>query len=596
VPGRIEDYALLGDCRTAALVGRDGSIDWLCFPRFDSGACFAALLGNEEHGRWRIAPAGAIVETSRRYRDDTLILETSFRTREGCVRIVDWMTPESHRPRLFRLVQGVSGEVAMTLDLVIRFDYGAIVPWVRRTVSGLRAVAGPDTLLLHTPIELRGQNMHTRADFVVHAGEEIGFELAWCATYEPALAPDDPATILSDTETWWRNWAARCRCDGPWRDAVIRSMITLKALTYTPTGGIVAAVTTSLPEKLGGVRNWDYRYCWLRDSTFTLYSLVNAGYIDEARAWRQWLVNAIAGHPADLNIMYGVAGERRLTELSLDWLPGYEGSQPVRIGNAAWQQHQLDVYGEVIDSLHLARRVGIEPNEDAWRMECEMLSFLEKDWAKTDEGIWEVRGPSRHFTHSKLMAWVAFDRAVKSIEGFGLEGPVERWRALAAEIHRDVCAKGFDPELGSFVQFYGGKTIDASLLMMALVGFLPPQDPRIVGTVRAVERCLLRDGLVDRYRTQEEIDGLPEGEGAFLAATFWYADNLVLQGRYDDARAHFERLLALRNDLGLLAEEYDRKEKRLVGNFPQAFSHVGLVNTATNLTMAAGPAKDRQKT
>jgi GH15 family glucan-1,4-alpha-glucosidase len=595
VPGKIEDYALVGDCRTAALVGRDGSVDWLCFPRFDSGACFAALLGSNEHGRWSLAPKCEVRNVRRAYRGDSLILESEFETGAGRVKVIDWMTPGSQGPHLFRMVEGVSGEVPMCLHLVIRFDYGSIVPWVRRTPRGLRAVAGPDSLYLFTAVDLRGENMHTAAEFVVHAGERIGFELAWRSTYDAPPAESDIEASLRDTEAWWKDWAGRCRYDGEWREPVMRSMITLKALTYAPTGGIVAAVTTSLPESIGGVRNWDYRFCWLRDATFALYALINGGYTGEARAWREWLVNAVAGHPADLNIMYGLSGERRLTELTLDWLPGYEGSRPVRIGNAAWQQHQLDVYGEVIDSLHLARRVGLEPSEDAWRIEREMMNYLENDWDQPDEGIWEVRGPRRQFTHSKLMAWVAVDRAVKSVERFGLEGPVERWRKLAACIRRDIDERGFDRELGSYVQFYGSKMIDASLLMMPLVGYLPATDPRILGTVAAVERYLMREGLVDRYRTSEHVDGLPEGEGAFLACTFWYADNLALQGRYGEARRCFERLLALRNDVGLLAEEYDLERRRLIGNFPQAFSHVGLVNTAMNLSAAGGPAQDRQK-
>jgi GH15 family glucan-1,4-alpha-glucosidase len=595
VAGSIEDYALVGDCRTAALIGRDGSVDWLCFPRFDSGACFAALLGTPEHGRWLIAPKDEVRHVRRRYRGDTLILETLFETDAGRITLIDWMTPGSRGPHLFRMVCGEAGAVAMRLHLVIRFDYGSIVPWVRRTPRGIRAVAGPDTLFLHTPVDLRGENMHTGAEFVVRAGEKIGFELAWCHTYDTPQVEADVGASLRETEASWSEWAGRCHYGGEWRDAVMRSMITLKALTYAPTGGIVAAPTTSLPERIGGVRNWDYRYCWLRDSTFALYALINGGYLDEARAWRAWLVNAVAGRPADLNIMYGLSGERRLTELTLDWLPGYENSKPVRIGNAAWNQHQLDVYGEVIDSLHLARRVGLEPSEDAWRIECEMMRFLESDWDQPDEGIWEVRGPRRQFTHSKLMAWVAVDRAVKSVERFGLQGPVERWRALCSLIREDIDRQGFDPQLESYVQYYGAKTIDASLLMMPLVGFLPAKDPRMLGTVAAVERYLMREGLVDRYRTSEHIDGLPRGEGAFIPCTFWYADNLVLQGRYDQARECFERLLALRNDVGLLAEEYDIERRRLVGNFPQAFSHVGLVNTARNLVAAGGPAEDRHK-
>lgn len=593
--GKIEDYALVGDCRTAALVGNDGSVDWLCFPRFDSGACFAALLGSPEHGRWRLAPEDETCKVRRRYRDDTLILETEFETGSGRVTLIDWMTPGAGGSRLFRMLRGESGEVVVCMDLVIRFDYGAIVPWVRRTASGIRAVAGPDTLVLFTPVELKGENMHTRARFVVRAGERIGFELAWCRTYGALPQPGDIEASLQDTEAQWHAWAHRCRYTGEWRDAVTRSMITLKALTYAPTGGIVAAATTSLPEKLGGVCNWDYRYCWLRDATFTLYALVNGGYMEEARAWREWLLNSVAGHPADLNIMYGLSGERRLTELELDWLPGYEGSRPVRIGNAAWRQHQLDVYGEVVDALYFARRVGMEPSDDAWRIQLALLNFLESDWDKPDEGIWEVRGPRRPFTHSKLMAWVAVDRAIKSVEHFGLPGRVERWRVLREVIRRDIDTNGFDPALNAYVQYYGGKTIDASLLMMPLVGYLPARDPRVLGTVAAVERHLMTDGLIARYQTRADVDGLPEGEGAFLLVTFWYVDNLCLQGRYAEARSLFERLLALRNDVGLLSEQYDPQRKRLVGNFPQAFSHVGLVNTARNLTAAGGPAEDRPR-
>jgi len=596
VPGRIEDYALVGDCRTAALIGRDGCVDWLCFPRFDGPACFAALLGAEEHGRWLLAPEGEVRSLRRRYRGDSLILETEFVVAgAGRVTLIDWMTPGSQAPHLFRLVRGDEGSVRMRLDLVVRFDYGAIVPWVRRTETGMRAVAGPDTLYLHTSVALHGEDMHTRAEFEVRAGERIGFELAWSRTYDPPPQRNGIETRLRETEAWWRQWSQRCRYDGEWRDEIMRSMITLKAMTYTRTGGIVAAVTTSLPERLGGVRNWDYRYCWLRDATFTLYALVNGGYMEEARAWREWLVNAVAGRPSDLNIMYGLSGERRLTELTLDWLPGYEGSKPVRVGNAAWSQHQLDVYGEVLDALHLARRSGLEPSEDAWRIEREMMKFLEDDWDQPDEGIWEVRGPRRHFTHSKMMAWVAVDRAIKSVERFGLEGPVPRWRALCGHIRNDILEHGYDASQNCFVQYYGGSIIDASLLMMPLVGFLPPTDPRVLGTVAAVERHLMHDGFVRRYQTYSEVDGLPEGEGAFLLASFWYVDNLVLQGRYREAREHFERLLALRNDVGLLSEEYDPVAKRMLGNFPQAFSHVGLVNSARNIAAAGGPAEDRQR-
>jgi GH15 family glucan-1,4-alpha-glucosidase len=597
VPARIEDYALVGDCRTAALIGHSGSVDWLCFPRFDGPACFASLLGSEENGRWLLAPRGEVTRVQRRYRGDSLILETQFEVAgAGRVTLIDWMTPGSGSPHLFRLLRGDEGKVPMRLDLVIRFDYGAIVPWVRRTESGIRAVAGPDTLYLHTPIGLRGEDMHTCAEFDIRAGDSIGFELAWCRTYDlQQVEKSDVESSLRETQAWWEQWSRRCRYKGEWRDPVTRSMVTLKGLTYAPTGGIVAAVTTSLPEKIGGVRNWDYRYCWLRDATFTLYALINGGYTEEALAWRAWLVNAVAGRPDDLNIMYGLSGERRLTELTLDWLPGYEGSQPVRIGNAAWTQHQLDVYGEVLDTLNLARRMGLDPSEDAWRIELAMMSFLEDDWDQPDEGIWEVRGPRRHFTHSKLMAWVAVDRAIKSAERFGLDGPVDRWRTLCARIRKDILEHGYDRSLQAFVQYYGAKTIDASLLMMPLVGFLPAKDPRILGTVAAVERHLMRDGFVARYQAREDVDGLPEGEGAFLLASFWYVDNLVLQGRYREAREHFERLLSLRNDVGLLSEEYDPVAKRMLGNFPQAFSHVGLVNSARNLEAAGGPAEDRQR-
>jgi GH15 family glucan-1,4-alpha-glucosidase len=578
------------------LIGCDGSVDWLCFPRFDAPACFAALLGSEENGRWMLAPLGEVRRVRRCYRGDSLILETEFEVADaGRVTVIDWMTPGSGGPNLFRLVRGDEGAVRMRLDLVIRFDYGAIVPWVRRSASGIRAVAGPDSLYLHAPVELHGENMHTCSEFDIRAGESIGFELAWGNTYDLQPQKNDVQASLRETQAWWEQWSNRCRYGGEWRDAVMRSMITLKGLTYAPTGGIVAAVTTSLPEKIGGVRNWDYRFCWLRDATFTLYALINGGYTEEARAWREWLVNAVAGRPSDLNIMYGLSGERRLTELTLDWLPGYEGSKPVRIGNAAWTQHQLDVYGEVLDALNLARRSGLDPSEDAWRIEREMMKFLEDDWDQPDEGIWEVRGPRRHFTHSKLMAWVAVDRAIKSVERFGLQGPVERWRGLCGRIRKDILEHGYDRSQQCFVQHYGGKTIDASLLMMPLVGFLPPRDPRVLGTVAAVERHLMRDGLVARYQTAEDIDGLPEGEGMFLLTSFWYVDNLGLQGRYREAREHFERLLSLQNDVGLLSEEYDPVAKRMLGNFPQAFSHVGLVNSARNLEAAGGPAEDRQR-
>lgn len=554
---RIEDYGLIGDCHTAALVGRDGSIDWLCFPRFDSPACFAALLGEPEHGRWLLAPAGPIRGVRRRYREGSLVLETDYETEDGAVTLVDCMPPRGRELNLIRLVVGRRGQVRMHLHLVIRFDYGSIVPWVRSTERGLRAVAGPDALLMDTPVELRGENLTTVADFTVSEGQRVPFVLMWHPCHEATPGPIDAEKTVQLTERWWHRWSSRCTYRGPWRDAVLRSLITLKALTYAPTGGTVAAATTSLPEQLGGVRNWDYRYCWVRDATFTLYALMMGGYTEEARAWREWLLRAVAGTPSQLNIMYGVAGERRLPELELDWLPGYEGSTPVRIGNAAHRQFQLDVFGEVLDALHVARRSGLHPDENAWRVEQALLKFLESAWREPDEGIWEVRGPRRHFTHSKVMAWVAVDRAVKAVERFGLSGPVERWRGLRATIHEEVCRRGFDVQRNTFVQYYGGKELDASLLMIPLVGFLPAGDSRVRGTVEAIARELTADGLVLRYSTNQNVDGLPPGEGAFLACSFWLADNLAMMGREGEARAVFERLLGLRNDVGLLSEEYD---------------------------------------
>jgi GH15 family glucan-1,4-alpha-glucosidase len=595
MPSKIEDYALIGDCESAALVARNGSIDWLCFPRFDSGACFAALLGTPEHGRWLLTPAVNIQQVRRHYRHDTLILETDFHTDAGQVTVIDFMPQRTETPDVVRIVAGKQGQVPMKMDLIIRFDYGSIVPWVRRLDWGLRATAGPDTLYLRTPVDMQGEDMHTVAAFTISAGERVPFVLSWCPTHARVPESAEAEALLLAAEAWWQEWSSRCAYEGRWKEAVVRSLITLKALTYAKTGGIVAAATTSLPEKIGSVRNWDYRFCWLRDATFTLYALMNNGYINEACAWREWLIDAVAGNPAELQIMYGLAGERRLTELILEWLPGYAGSAPVRIGNAAYQQHQLDVYGEVMDTLHLARRHGLPPNENAWRIERAMLNFLESDWHKPDEGIWEVRGPCRDFTHSKVMAWVAADRAVKAVENFGLDGPVHIWRKLRDEIHQQVCMQGFDPQLNSFVQYYGSKEPDASLLMLPLVGFLPADDPRMVGTVACIQKHLNRDGFIDRYPTREEVDGLPPGEGAFLLCTFWLADNLALQGRYAEARDLFERLLDLRNDVGLLSEEYDATHKRLLGNFPQAFSHVGLINTAYNLAKVHGPAEDRPK-
>ena len=589
----IEDYALIGDCETAALVSRNGSIDWLCLPRFDSPSCFAALLGGPEHGRWLLAPAEAPRAVRRRYRDGTLVLETEFETADGVVAVIDCMPLRSEVPDVFRMVEGRRGQVRMHMDLAIRFDYGSLVPWVRRTSDGLTAVGGANRLRLITPVQMHGENRHTVADFNVSAGERIPFTLEWQRSYAWRPAPEDPERSIQATEQWWREWSNRCAYQGPYRDAVVRSLITLKALTYRPSGGVLAAATTSLPERLGGMRNWDYRYCWLRDATFTLYALMLGGYSAEAVEWREWLLRAVAGEPAHAQIMYGVAGERLIPEWEVGWLPGYESSGPVRVGNAAATQFQLDVYGEVLDALHTARRLGLPADENAWHMERRFVAFVERMWREPDEGIWEVRGPRRHFTHSKVMAWVALDRAVKAVERFGLEGPVERWRAVRASIHDDVCRHGYDAGQGAFVQFYGSHLLDASLLMIPLVGFLPPDDPRVRGTVKAIEAHLTTDGFVARYPTVPEVDGLPPGEAAFLPCSFWLADNLALQGRYDEARALFERLLSVRNDVGLLAEEYDPSLRRMLGNFPQAMSHMALINTAANLTKAQGPAKDR---
>jgi GH15 family glucan-1,4-alpha-glucosidase len=596
MPAPIEDYALLGDMRTAALAGKTGSIDWLCLPRFDSPACFAALLGEPRHGRWRIAPATPPRAVRRRYRGDSLVLETESTTEDGVVRVVDFMPPGEDVPNLVRLVEGVAGAVHMRMELVVRFDYGWIVPWVHRRDGVLHAVGGPDALALRTPVSTRGEDLTTVADFTVAAGERVPFVLTWHPSHLPPPPPVDAERELEAAERWWQRWQSCCPYQGPWRAAVVRSLITLKALTYAPTGGIVAAPTTSLPEHVGGVRNWDYRYTWLRDATFTLYALLISGFRDEAAAWRDWLVRAVAGAPEQLQILYGVAGERRVPEHVLPWLPGYQGSAPVRIGNAAAGQLQLDVYGEVIDALHQARRAGLPVDPVAWQIERHMLDRLETAWREPDHGIWEVRGPKQHFTHSKVMAWVAFDRAVKAVERWGLAGPVERWRRARAAIHREVCAHGYDAARNTFTQAYGSRCLDAALLMLPLVGFLPPQDPRIAGTVAAIERELTADGFVLRYRTEETADGLPPGEGAFLLCSFWLADNLALLGRRDEACERFERLLALRNDVGLLAEEYDPRARRMLGNFPQAFSHVGLVNTAFNLTPRhPAPAVEREQ-
>jgi GH15 family glucan-1,4-alpha-glucosidase len=596
VPMAIEDYALIGDTRTAGLVSKTGSLDWLCLPRFDSGACFASLLGEPRHGRWSIHPAdGSVRATRRRYRENTLVLETEFATDTGVVRVVDCMPPGEDIPNVVRLVEGVEGEVSMRMELIIRFDYGWVVPWVRTIEGVLHAVGGPDALALRTPVKHHGEDRMTVAEFKVRSGERVPFVLTWHPSNTPDPGPLDAEAAISNTEAWWKEWSAGCHYQGPWREAVIRSLITLKALTYSPTGGIVAAPTTSLPEYLRGVRNWDYRYSWLRDATFTLYALLVGGHEDEASAWREWLLRAAAGAPEQLQVMYGVAGERRLPELTLDWLPGYAGSTPVRVGNAAVGQHQLDVYGEVMDALHQARRAGIPPDPYAWRVQRKLLDFLESKWREPDAGLWEVRGPRQHFTHSKIMAWVAFDRAVKAVEALSADGPVERWREIRSAIHQEVCAKGFHPEKKAFTQAYGSPALDAALLMAPLVGFLRADDPRMVSTVNAIERELVRDGFVVRYRTHESNDGLPPGEGVFLLCSFWLADNYALMGREEQARALFEQLLALRNDVGLLSEEYDPVGRTFLGNFPQAFSHVGLVNTAFNLTPnERAPAHERK--
>ena len=594
MPLRIEDYALIGDCEAAALVGRDGSIDWLCWPRFDSDACFAALLGTPEHGRWVIAPTDPNAKVTRRYRKDTLILETRFETTDGAVTLIDFMPVRDEHSNLVRIIVGERGEMRMRGELVIRFGYGAVVPWVSRTEDrALRAISGPDMLLMHAPLELRGEDLKTVAEATVTAGQKIPTVMTYSPSHLPAPTPVDPWEALARTERYWTEWATKCRHVGPARDVVVRSLITLKALTFAPTGGIVAAPTTSLPEQLGGVRNWDYRYCWLRDATLTLLALMNAGYYDEAQAWRDWLVRAAAGSPEQTQIMYGIAGERRLTEWEVPWLPGYENSRPVRIGNAAHGQLQLDVYGEVMDALHQGRRGGLAASESGWALQLALLAHLEKVWREPDQGIWEVRGPPCHFTYSKVMAWVAFDRMIKSAETFDLPGPIDHWKAVREEICDDVIAHGFDRELGSFVQSYGSKELDASLLLLCAVGFLPPHDPRIRGTVAAIERHLLVDGYVLRYHSARTEDGLPPGEGAFLACSFWLADAYVLLGRIEDAWRLFERLVARCNDVGLLSEEYDPSIDRLLGNFPQAFSHVALVNTAANLTRTEKPAEQR---
>jgi GH15 family glucan-1,4-alpha-glucosidase len=591
---KIEDYALVGDCETAALVGRNGSIDWLCWPCFDSSACFAALLGSHEHGRWLVTASDETARISRRYREDTLILETDFETSDGAVTLLDFMPPRGKTSQVIRIIIGRRGQVAMRTEFILRFDYGSVVPWVTRMQDGnLLAVSGPDMVVLRTPVRLRGKDFKTIGDFTVSAGQTIPFVLTYSASHLPPPASTDAQKALIQTEKFWLDWTSRCASAGKWSADVRRSLITLKALTYLPTGGIVAAPTTSLPEQLGGPRNWDYRFCWLRDATFTLLALMNAGYFEEALSWHAWLLRAVAGQPSQVQIMYGLRGERRLTEWEVPWLPGYERSKPVRIGNAAATQLQLDIFGEVLDAFHQGRHGKLAVDKIAWAVQRALLDHLETIWDQPDEGIWEVRSGRKQYTYSKIMSWVAFDRAIKGVEESGLEGPVERWRALRGQIHEEICSRAFDTEMGAFVQSYGSKNLDASLLLIPAVGFLPPEDPRVHSTITAIEKHLLADGFVRRYDTVETRDGLPPGEGAFLACSFWLADSLLMTGRRAEALQLFERLLALRNDVGLLAEEYDPRTKRLVGNFPQALSHIALVTTAHNLTRSEKPVRQR---
>ncbi|MCD6681309.1 MAG: glycoside hydrolase family 15 protein [Burkholderiaceae bacterium] len=595
----IEDYALIGNLLTAALVARDGSIDWLCLPRFDSDACFAALLGGPEHGRWRIGPPEDDCKVTRRYLPRTAIVETRFETSKGAFSVTDFMPfgDDDRKVELVRLVRGESGRPAVSMELVLRFGYGRTVPWVRRRDYGLRAVAGPDAVELVTPAALKNEGMRTSAAFEIEAGQSVPFTLSYHPSHRTASFVDDRSALLDRTAERWRTWCERCTLppDAPqrWKDAVLRSLITLKALSHRPTGGLVAAPTTSLPEDFGGSRNWDYRYCWIRDATMTLYALLNSGYFDEAQAFRQWMLRATAGDPEQMQIMYGLAGERRLTEFELRWLPGYAGSRPVRVGNAAHDQLQLDVYGELMDVANASRRSRLDWGDEAWKLQRALLATLERKWHEPDRGIWEVRGPARHFTYSKLMCWVAFDRAAKAIEDCGLDGPLDRWRSIGDRIRSQILEFGFDRTRNTFVQYYGASSLDASLLLVAETGFVAPEDERFAGTVRAIEHDLVRDGFVLRYRTEDVDDGVCGNEGAFLPCSFWLVDAYVLLGRLDDAHALFERLLSVRNDLGLLAEEYDPQARRLCGNFPQAFSHVALVNTLHNLMRSASPSKQR---
>lgn len=594
MPGRIEDYAMIGDCESAALVCRNGSIDWLCWPRFDSDACFAALLGTSEHGRWLLAPSEPIIETTRSYRDNTLILETRHRTERGVVKVIDFMPPRNGGSDLIRLAICEEGEVAMHTELIVRFGYGTAVPWVTHVETDTwRAVAGPDMVMLRTRAPMHGENLKSVADFTLRAGDTMAFTLVYAPSTNASIHFPDPEEALRETEAFWTQWASKCCRLNRWEREVCRSLTVLRALIYAPTGGIIAAPTTSLPEHLGGTRNWDYRYCWLRDATLTLLALMDAGYYEEARNWRDWLLRAVAGSPSQLQIMYGVAGERRLMEWEADWLPGYENSRPVRIGNEAYRQLQIDVFGEIMDALHQARAGGLPPVPATWSLQRQLLDFLERIWEQPDYGIWEVRGPPQHFTHSKIMAWVAFDRAIKDAETYGFEAPLDHWKVVRDRIHDDVCTKGFDPELNSFVQAYGSKHLDASALLIPELGFLPANDPRVHGTIAAIERTLLRDGFVLRYNTEQTDDGLPPGEGAFLACSFWLVNAYAMIGRREEAIEMFERLLSLANDVGLLAEEYDPRAKRQVGNFPQGFSHLSLIVTAFNLAYGDKPSEQR---
>ena len=595
LPLPIEDYALIGDCLSGALVGRNGSIDWLCWPRFDSDACFAALLGTSQHGRWLIAPREAVEATRRTYRGDTMILETQFDTAEGTVALVDFMPMGRATSSIVRRIEGRRGRVAMRMQLALRFDYGASTPWVTRLEGafGILAVCGPNSATLYTRAALQGEDRCTVAEFTLAEGETMDFVLAWGASHLPPPAFFEPGEALKKTESFWAGWAARCKYKGAWHKQVLRSLLTLKALTYLPTGGIVAALTTSLPEQLGGARNWDYRFCWLRDSTLTLIALMEGGYYEEAQAWRDWLHRTVAGNPDQLQIMYGIGGERRLSEWQASWLPGYQGASPVRIGNAASEQLQLDIYGELVGALHLARKNGLEEPTSAWSMQVMFIDHFLTFWDQPDDGIWEVRGGRRQFTHSKVMAWVALDRTIRDAETYHYAAPLERWKAIREAMHAEICEKGFDAARNTFTQSFGKPDLDASLLLLPVVGFLPIDDPRIVGTIKAVEEDLLVDGFVLRYRTEKGADGLPPGEGAFLPCSFWLVDVYTLQGRDAEARAMFERLLSLGNDLGLLSEEYEPRAKRQVGNFPQAFSHLALIGSALNLH-DVGPAQMQQ--